>query len=392
MKKKRTALISLMIVVAAGLCIFFFNRTDQKKYTSENTEYYDETMGLAFAADSGFYHTDSRNFLYFYDYESKKDVLVCTKSNCTHKEWDEETPDEQKCDGYLGDGLCAGFVWDGKLYILRTVPTEKEATLYVSALDRSGQKELCKTYSMNVLTPFIVKNGHLYLGISQAQQEEKADETIQQTYETETWVTAVDLSNGKQTLLEPKETGYNASIRLLGSNEDIIYFMRSSFEQEFTGLNFDEAGFRTQFFSYNTASGESKLLQEKADNIILCQIMGEDLVYAKGTNWGENGFKSYDIYKSVLKTGKETLLASATETPTFIHGTILFQTEEGYSLYDSATGKIEPIKGNVLGNFRCFCNVGEYYYGVPLTDDAKPGLIRKTDLQNGQEEVISLVW
>lgn len=392
MKKKRTILILLLIVIAVGLCIFFFKGTDQQKRASENTEYYDETMGLAFSTDSGFYHTDSRNFLYFYDYESKKDVLVCTKSNCMHKTWDEETPDEQKCDGYLGDGLCAGFVWDGMLYILRTVPTEKEATLYVSDLDRSGQKVLCKTYSMNVLTPFIVKNGQLYLGISQAQQEEKADETMQQTYETETWVTAVDLSNGKQNILESKEIGYNASIRLLGSDQDIVYFMRGSFEQEFTGLNFDEAGFQTQFFSYNTTSGECKLLQEKTENVILCQVMGENLIYVNGADWGENGFKRYDIYKSVLETGEETLLASAIETPTFVNDTVFFQTSEGYSFYDSATEKIEAIKGNVLKNFRCFCDLGEYYYGVPLTDDAEPSLIRKTDLQKGKEELINLVW
>lgn len=391
MRKKRTVLIGLAVVAAAGLCFLFFYKTNQEKHTSENTEYYDETMGLACFTDSGFYHTDSKNFLYFYDYESEKDVLVCTKSNCMHEEWDEETPDEQKCDGYLGDGLCAGFVWDDMLYILQTIPTEKEATLYVSDLDRSGQKVLCKTNSMNVITPFIVKNGCLYLGISQAQME-KADETIQQTDETETWMVKIDLSSGKQTSLEPKETGYNASIRLLDSTQDVVYFMRSSFEQPFTGMNFDEAGFHTQLFSYHTTTGECQLLQEKADNILLCQIMGEDLVYVKAANWGETELESYDIYKSALQTGEETLLASATETPTLMNDTVLFRTAEGYSFYDAETGKIEAIQGNVLENFRCFCDLGKYYYGVPLTDDAKPCLIQKEDLREGKQALINLTW
>lgn len=43
---------------------------------------YEQFGALEFSTDDGFYHTNNSGHLYFFDYETKKDVLTCSKVNC----------------------------------------------------------------------------------------------------------------------------------------------------------------------------------------------------------------------------------------------------------------------------------------------------------------------
>ncbi len=187
-----------------------------------DTTFYNQTMGLAIATDDGLYHVDSRNFLYFYDYKEKEDVQVCNKPNCTHETWQEDTPDEERCHSYLGEGLIGGFLSAGQLYVIQIDPMLQQAVITSSAMDRSAQKKVAEL-TMDHLDTFAVKDGILYLaGIS---NELETDENGMQvpTGVVDTWIYSVDLDTGKQKELTPKQKGNNATLQVAGLNEDKLY-------------------------------------------------------------------------------------------------------------------------------------------------------------------------
>lgn len=347
-------------------------------------------MGTAFATDSGIYHTNSSNFLYFYDYESKQDVLVCSKQNCTHDVWDENTPDEQKCNGYLGNGLCAGFVTNNTLYILLVDPSENQSLLYSSQLDRSQQKLLCKIPSGTTVPTFVVQDNILYLGISQAQMNDSNSPNAgTSSAKTDIWFTSINLGTGKCKDLTEVETYYNADLHIIGSGEHTIYLEQTCFEKEFTGTNYADAKIHTQFFSYDTQTASYQEIAHLPEAISSAYVFKDKLLYAKNDLQNTN---NYTVYQISVKNVSETEISASSICPVCIGQNIILNTEKGYVRYDINSQRMQPITGSILKNFRCFQELGAYYYGVPLSDNASPCLILKEDLYNGTERFVKLTW
>lgn len=347
-------------------------------------------MGTAFATESGIYHANSSNFLYFYDYKSKKDVLVCSKQNCTHEAWDENTPDEQKCNGYLGSGLCAGFVTNNTLYILTVDPLENESRLYSSQLDRSQQKLLCKMPSGTTVPSFVVQDNVLYLGISQAQMNDSdSPDAGTNSAKTDTWFTSIHLTTGKRKDLTETETYYNADFHVIGSGEHTIYLERTYFEKEFTGTNYADAKIHTQFFSYDTQTASYQEIIHLSEAVSSAYAFQDKLLYAKND---PQSTSDYTVYQIPVKHASEIEIGTSTAPPVSIGQNIILTTEKGYVRYDINSQRTQPITGNILKNFRCFQELGAYYYGVPLSDNAAPCLILKENLYNGTEQFVKLTW
>lgn len=385
MIKKRSILFLLCTAVFLTSCA-----SNNTSSSSVSSDYYDESMGTAFATETGIYHANSSNFLYFYDYESKKDVLVCSKQNCTHEAWDENTPDEQKCNGYLGNGLCAGFVANNTLYILSVDPSEAESRLYSSQLDRSQQKLLCKVPSGTTVPSFVVQDNILYLGISQAQMNDSNSPNAgTNSAKTDTWFTSINLNTGKCENLTESETAYNADLHVIGSGEHTIYLERTYFEKEFTGTNYADAKIHTQFFSYDTQAASYQEIIHLPEGVSSAYAFEDQLLYAKND---PQRSQSYTMYQISGKNASETQIGTSSTPPASIGQNIILNTEKGYVRYDINSQHTQPITGTILNNFRCFQEFGSYYYGVPLSDNAAPCLISKEDLYNGREQFVKLIW
>ena len=156
--KRRTALLC-----AAGLLLVLASCKKPGSPAEAKTQYYDTILYQGFASGDGIYHQNSTGFLYFFDYRTRQDVIVCNKPNCTHSIWYENTPDEQRCNAYLPSALGgAGFVAEDFLYLFNVDLNTQTASLVRSGLDRTSEKEIAR-FENNIISPFVVDGQYLYL-------------------------------------------------------------------------------------------------------------------------------------------------------------------------------------------------------------------------------------
>lgn len=386
------AAVAISVVYLLTGCSQQNNSTSTDGETAQQTGYYNQNMGLAFSIADGFYHVDSGNFLYFYDYQSQQDVLVCSRTNCSHEAWDDSTPDEERCDAYLGSYSSSGFVWEDALYILNSDITTQQTDLSMSKLNRSEQKELC-TLPITYVESFVVYDGVLYVSGSQAKETEE-DGAITLTAQTETWLIGVDLSSGEQMDLTEKQTGFNASIQMLGVRQGMLYFRRTSFEREYTGLNYEEAGFCSQLYTYDIQSKECNMVWENKDEISSLLLTADSLLYAVSqSDQSSTGTTtaSYEIFSLDLETMETIPLAASIKRPTFVEGSIYYCAEENkYLCYDIDTEQTDPIDQTVIEKVDIWQTAGEYYYVVTNEINGTPYLIRKEDLKDGNDQRIEV--
>ncbi|UWP58666.1 hypothetical protein [Ruminococcus gauvreauii] len=391
MKKKRIVIIVMLVVfVAAGIAAAVLAGGTRREKLADTT-FYNQSMGLAIATDDGLYHVDSRNFLYFYDYKEKEDVQVCNKPNCTHETWQEDTPDEERCHSYLGEGLIGGFLSADQLYTIQIDPMLQQAVITSSAMDRSAQKKVAEL-TMDHLDTFAVKDGILYLaGIS---NELETDENGMQvpTGVVDTWIYSVDLDTGKQKELTPKQKGNNATLQVAGLNEDKLYCRGIFFEKPFDGLNFEEAGQRVTWYVYDIAAGTYEKTLEGADGNGGFYMAHNTLLYDVGENWGDNGFERYAVYAADLASGEIKKCGESDQQPQYADGKAFLTEGETYRYYEAETKKTRELQDSVLNAFYCWQTPGEYIHGVTAGQNGQPCLITKKDFYNGNEVFIPLKW
>ncbi|MCH1982531.1 hypothetical protein MCG98_08125 [Ruminococcus sp. OA3] len=391
MKKKRIVTISVLAVMAAAIIAVAVMARSVRKIDSSDTTFYNQAMGLAIATDDGLYHMDSRNFLYFYDNKEKQDVQVCNKPNCTHEAWQEDTPDEERCHSYLGDGLIGGFLSEDQLYIIQIDPMLQQAVITSSAVDRSGQKKVTEL-TMDHLDTFAVKDGILYL--AGTSNELEVDENGMQvpTGVVDTWVYRVDLENGKQKELTPRQKENNATLQVAGLWGDKLYCREISFEKPFDGLNFEEAGQRITWYAYDISAGTYEKTLEGADGNGGFYMVQDILMYDDGENWGENGFERYVVYAADLTSGDIEKCGESDKQPQYADGKVFLSEGEAYQYYEAETKKTVELKNSVLNVFYCWQTPGVYIHGVTAGQNGQPGLITKEDFYNGNESFIPLAW
>ena len=105
------------------------------------TSYFE--LNQIFGTEDGCYYIDENSFLQYADFHKKKTALVCSRANCRHEKWTDDTPDEERCQAYIPGLNATGFVAQEKLYLFE--PNMEEAfqsRLICSNLDRSNQKEV----------------------------------------------------------------------------------------------------------------------------------------------------------------------------------------------------------------------------------------------------------
>ena len=391
MKKKRIVIISVLaVLVVTGITVAVMGGS-VRKTNSKNTAFYNQTMGLAIATDDGLYHVDSRNFLYFYDYKEKEDVQVCNKPNCTHETWQEDTPDEERCHSYLGDGLIGGFLSAGQLYVIQIDPMLQQAVITSSAMDRSAQKKVAEL-TMDHLDTFVVKDGILYL--AGTANELEADENGMQvpTGVVDTWVYSVDLDTGKQQEMTPKQKGNNATLQVAGLYGDQLYCREISFEKSFDGLNFEEAGQQVTWYVYDIAAGTYEKTLEGADGNGGFYMVGNTMLFDTGEDWGDNGFELYAVYEADLTSGAIEKCGESDQQPQYADGKAFLSQGETYRYYEAKTRETKELKDSVLNAFYCWQTPGEYIHGVTAGQNGLPCLITKEDFYSGNEKFIPLAW
>ena len=243
-------------VCLAGICVLLAAAMllSRAKATGKSGEdmIYVGNLG-EFSSEDGFYYLDNERFLHFYDYKMKKNTVVCSKPNCMHQAWEEDTPEEQRCDAYAF--YCQSlFMYGGKLYLVWSVPGSGKTSLVESAPDRSSQRVVAQIDS-DYLGFFAVKDGSMYFCTLISEMKKDESGMPVQTGQSRTSFNRLNLQTGRVELLREMEKHYNGQLLIAGVYQDTILCCYGYFRDHFNGLNYEEAGRQLKWFTCHTEDG-----------------------------------------------------------------------------------------------------------------------------------------
>ncbi|MDR2670678.1 MAG: hypothetical protein LBC26_03025 [Oscillospiraceae bacterium] len=399
-----------LLVLAAGAAVLIFPHAGPAS-PSPVGRFYDQSLGLmVFGSEDGLYYIGGSGFLYYYDYQAGENVVVCHKPNCTHDEWDDDTPDEQRCDAYLhGRGIdvnSAGFVLDGQLYILGQNPVEHTLTLLRCSLDLSRQQQVVKLPDIDHVDSFWIQDGSLYTAGTTfiLEKDENGFDVISGL--TESWLYTLDLETGAVTELTERKKNWNSGLVMAGQAGDALYFAYGYFAEKFDGTNYAEAGERTEYYAYHLTDGRWEQIPTREDQIFFPYgyAVGDTLVGLPCTAESIASGRTFVQCEMLLwqpdtgwRQGAETRAIESSVR--FLGSKMFYKVEEAsgarYYVYDIETDRVEPLDTQLMTGFYLRWEDDNYFFGFkddPETGFGLPTLIRKDDFYAGREEYITLMW
>lgn len=381
--KKIIILIVLNIVFISGCS------TNTDSPGENNVQVYEQFGALEFSTDDGFYHTNNSGYLYFFDYETKKDVLTCSKVNCRM-----EAQLKEDSEAYIGNNG-AGFVSGDKLYVIsKNDDIEKKYSLIESNLDRSNQKEIVKINSTMILSFAVIKET-AYFAIDEVIFTESESGAIVEEPKHNCYLLGVDLKSGKQERLTEPKNNFNNSLKIVAADENMIYMTYNYFENYFDGTNFKDANEKIENYEYDIKTKKlTSVLEDR--NIVKGQLIGDTLltVESKYINEKEvNSEKLFTVMKYTLPDYKPIEIVSTRQYPIFNNDEWIYQddkTKEFYSL-DFETVESKKIIMNEAKGVIIFNDAKDYYY-ISYMKDGKMerGFILKSDYKKGKKEIIEV--
>lgn len=395
--KKGIWFLCCLVFLLAGGCGRGSAQTAETKKSEDgfqsNLAYYVEID-----TGDGFYYTDNKGFLYYFDYKAEKESIVCNKPNCKHEAWSEGMSQEERCYAEVG-GMSTGFVYEKKLYIMEhgyNTADFQQVRIVESDLDRSNQREV-KVLDCDSVYSFAVKDGILYIVANQAEVIENEDGSKENGANMESSLCAIDLSDGGMRTLAEME-GINGAFRIMDAEGDSMYFDYSYFEKEFDGTNFQEAKQHVEYYEYSLENGA---LEEILTGIKQSEIISASLVNGNFFAWMAPAGRTMEegetvvseLKKISLETGAEELLAQTTDD-ILIFGNYAVYTKEGAEggfVYDFLQEKEIAAPKMKLENFGLICSAGEYLYGVRYDEETQEGaycFILLEDFMEGKESYI----
>ena len=356
-----------------------------------------QTLCMAVDTGDGFYYSDNEGFLKYFDYQAKKESLVCNKPNCRHDSWSESMPQEERCDAYVWTSR--GFVTGGKLYLLEEGFWEDGAgtklRIVESDLDRTGQREI-QTLDGGMVTDFAVKDKILYVSVGQSEMMEMEGGGWPNSAKCRNKLYRVDLAEGLAEVLVEKE-GFNSDIGIMGAEGDMLYLDFNYFEKEFDGTNFEEAKLHQEYYAYSLETKSmAKILQGKS------LLPGTGTAITDGKFYGcmASGGKTAeeqntsDLKKIDLDTGEEELIAHAKNLHMMESCALYEKTGEmGGFVYDFGQGKEIAASAMKLDNLYPYCQAGDYLYAALYDEKSQKyvtGFLALESLAEGEGGFISV--
>jgi hypothetical protein len=400
---KKPAGTLLVIIVAILLPVFLFSISGCRIAPDNNTipteKYYNTGQVYGFASEDGFYHSNREGFLYFFDFISKQNAIVCNKINCTHKVWYEDTPDEQRCNAYIAD-VPSGFTFQDNLYILKGDLHTQIISIEKSGLDRTKCTEIAKVEG-NIVYPFVVKDQFLYMSAHFGIRKKDEDGMEIPTGEFESWLYKVDLRTGATINLTNKERRFNGGMFITGVYGNNIYCMDDYFENKYDGTNYIEAKRRTDWYSFDILSGQLEAVF--TDNSFeKMHVYNNILVGTSGIGPPKEGipyeFSQYQITVWDVDAERNIAVFDVSSYLSCVDGKVFYtvagEEDQKYYYFDINREIVVDISREFMERIHVREAVGDYLYVLlddPVTSISSPCLILKSDFYSEKDSFIYLM-
>lgn len=383
----RDRLKKIMIFIVLNVIFISGCSTNTDSPSDNNVQVYEQFGSIEFSTNDGFYHTNN-GYLYFFDYETKKDVLTCSKANCQM-----EAQLNESSEAFVGLG--AGFTCDDKLYVIsKNDDIEKKYSLIESNLDRSDQKEIVKINSAMILSFAVIKET-AYFAIDEVVFTKSESGAIVEEPKHNCYLLGINLKSGKQEKLTEPKSDFNNSLKIVAADENRIYMTYNYFENYFDGTNFEDANEKIENYEYDIKSKKLTPVLE-GRNIVKGQLIGDTLLAVESKRINEKEVDSEQIFtvmKYTLPNYKPKEIVSTKQYPIFNNDEWIYQddkTQEFYSL-DFETIESKKVSMNGAEGVIILADAKDYYYITYMKDEKMVnGFILKSDYNKGKKEIIEV--
>lgn len=339
----------------------------------------------------GFYRKNAEGFLYFFDFDSEKEVLVCNKANCKHEPWDEAVLPEERCNAYIsGVGNLAGIVEGKNLYLFEQDMDNAENVwlLVKSNLNRDSRKILAEV-NMNMPWSYARKGDTLYLPVNQSLLKEE-EGVITQDTKVKSNLCQIDLKSGEMKEILKEQEKYNGAMEILSAAEDELYLSYTYFENEFDGTNFEEANEQTKYYRYDIKSGVYKEIFSGMKNQVIRKmtVYGEKIYMVLADKEKESAI--FKIAYCVPGDNKIVTIKECSEWPWLFQDCVIYKEagkdQASYIMYQNPD-KEKEIKTDISNRY--IKEAGEY---LLIEQDGVQGtkLVKKKDFLKGKDTGISI--
>ncbi|MBE6871405.1 MAG: hypothetical protein E7491_05570 [Ruminococcaceae bacterium] len=219
MKKVITILLAVLLCFAVASC-------DEEKANERDLAVSEEGIFGCFVAENGIYHIEGEN-MYFADFETGYDVVLCNKPGCMHLPYNQETNPLPTCDSVSmhGEQLFDVVVYKGALYWVTNDFADSKLCIYKSELDGSLKRLIATEkgfYLSSISTPTVCTGDRLYyVGTDVTAVAENEGMENQRTEK----LICFDLLNGETKVLFEKQNqdGVRMFMNFFADEEKLYY-------------------------------------------------------------------------------------------------------------------------------------------------------------------------
>lgn len=394
MKKRIILKICCLLMIGVTGITIFGCREIEKESTLE-TQISNELVS-SYGEDivkskAGIYHKNAEGFLYFFDFVSEKEVLVCNKANCKHEPWDDMVPVEKRCNAYMsGEGNLAGVVYGKNLYLFeKDMDSGESVYCFVkSNLNRDSRKILAKI-NMNMPWSYAQKGEKLYLAVNQSLMK-KEEGVIMQDTKTKSNLYEIDLKSGKMKELLQEQENYNGEMEILTASGEELYLIYTYFETEFDGTNFEEAREQIKYYKYNIKSEKfDEVFANMENKVVRKMAAAGDCVYMILAG-KENDSNMFELARYTEEKNKIVTIKNCREWPWLFSDCVIYKEvgkeQTGYFMYQNPDDKKE-IKTDISNLY--LKDAGEYFM-VEQDGTRETKFIKKKYFLEGRETGIKI--
>lgn len=252
-----------------------------------------------FDMGDGFYYVSDNGYLYFFDYQAKTNVMVCSRPDC---------PIAEDSESYLPTGMI--FTYQDSLYsVMRDEQdaTRTKSKLVKSDLDRGNQKFVAEIPTQQYTTVLLYENYALFAIDETAYEKNEQTGAMTIAPKRNCYLYQVNLDTGETRVISRKWNDYNNSLSILANNDDCIVLSYHCFEREYDGFNFEEAGAKSQYYLYHLKT--EKLEEIKWEGFNAETAVSEAMLSDDGT-----ALLALEVSETQIQVVKHNLTNGQSET------------------------------------------------------------------------------
>lgn len=329
-------IIFLMILTACG------SRRGDNMDTNGRRNFEDSVFNYfqSVITDDGAYFLDTSagGILNFYDIKTDKTVVVCNKVNCRHEKSGAEMFSDEICRAELKNPLILAYYRENFYTLEFTL--QKSAgelpgfsyILTVSDPDRSAQKSLGPAFSA-VPNTILFHGNYAYISMEDIERKETEQGNLEPTGKSTGMIKKLNLDSGECSDFYTGETGYNASVRIIGAADNKLYFVNSYAEKQvyikFEGSSHtdysDPSIFKAKLLAKNFDESDKEAVQISDSRLFggFERVLGNGIFYSEAKVFMKQEGLNY--YRRNRSDGKEKLLFEAKNILAFWDNKILYE-------------------------------------------------------------------